>query len=117
MRSVALDHTIIPRRVTGSIADSRQWPSEAVGHSVTGEVGDEAEGIVVNDFRAKGTERGLDCSIRLLYNISPSCDTVCAGTAEVFSRDGGNMLWIDVCDENIWGTGVQESLDRSRNLG
>jgi hypothetical protein len=117
LRGIALDHAIVPRRIPVSIAERGERLGEAVGHGVVGEVGDEAEGIVVDYLGAKGAEGGLNRGICLLNHVAPSRDTASVGAAEIFCRNGGDVLGVNVGDEDVRGAGVQEGFDRSCNLG
>lgn len=110
---VALCHAQVPLAVRGvvAIAVVRQRLREAVGLGVVGEVDDEVEGVVVDDFVAELGEGGCDGRVGLSDDHSPRGHAVGGGTAEVLGCHGRDVLGVDIRDEDVGRAVVEERGD------
>lgn len=57
--------------------------------------------IVQDDLVAVWLQRRLNGCVGVLDHLTPRGNAIGVGTAEILGRDGCNVLWIDVGDEDV----------------
>ena len=99
--------------VFSAVTEIIQALREAISCSIVHQVGQEPEGIVIDDLRRAGIhgrQGRLELVVGLLDDLTPGGNTISIAATEVGFGDRCQVLWVDVRDDNILYAGIDELL-------
>lgn len=109
---MSVNHAILPTQISITVTESSQRLGEAIGNGIGVKGADVAEGIVVDCLGTERGKGGFDGVVGIDNDFAPGRHTVVLNsTTEVFGRDWSNVLGVNVCDEDVRSSCIDEGLD------